>query len=140
MGEAVFGLVGVVVGALLSGGTEWMLARRREQRAARTAARVVRDELYLVAVWLEDLREGAWTLPEGWRYSEQVWREQRAHLAAILPYDQYARAQQAHQATARFSAWAAQRASEPGAPLPPQLEMWLRDLREGLQALLEVAR
>lgn len=140
MSEAVFGLVGVVVGALLSGSTEWLLARRREQRSARTAARVVRDEMYLVAAWLEDLSSGEWTVPADWRYDAAVWNEQRIHLATVLPYEGYARAQRAHHTASRFSTWIAQRSSDTERPSPPQLDMWLRDLREGLQALLEIAR
>jgi hypothetical protein len=45
MGAAVVGLVGVVIGGLVSGGATFVMARRQEQRKARMAARLLEDEL-----------------------------------------------------------------------------------------------
>jgi hypothetical protein len=45
MGEAIFGLIGVVVGAVVSGLASLLLERRRERVVARTAARLVQAEL-----------------------------------------------------------------------------------------------
>jgi hypothetical protein len=43
--QAVFGLIGVIVGALITGGVGWTLGRRREQRDVRAAARLLRNDL-----------------------------------------------------------------------------------------------
>jgi hypothetical protein len=52
MESAVIGLIGVVVGALLSGTTTFIMAQRAEARQARAAARLLEAELRSVA---EDL-------------------------------------------------------------------------------------
>src|SRR4051812_27923764 len=43
--EAIFGLIGVIVGAGVTAGTELLNARSRERRALRTAARAAVEEL-----------------------------------------------------------------------------------------------
>jgi hypothetical protein len=43
--EAIFGLVGVVIGALLSGVMTYVLERRKEQRLVRASARLLEQEL-----------------------------------------------------------------------------------------------
>jgi hypothetical protein len=45
MSEAIFGLVGVIIGGLLTAGLEALARRGRERRVERLAARVVYDEL-----------------------------------------------------------------------------------------------
>jgi hypothetical protein len=45
MAQAIFGLVGVVIGALVSGGVAFAIARRTETRKALASARLVQDEL-----------------------------------------------------------------------------------------------
>jgi hypothetical protein len=45
MGAAIVGLVGVLVGAIVSGGATYLMARRAERRKARAAAWLVKDEL-----------------------------------------------------------------------------------------------
>lgn len=45
MTAAIFGLVGVVIGALITGGTNYMLQVRAEQREVRAAARLMLQEL-----------------------------------------------------------------------------------------------
>src|SRR5690349_21624673 len=42
---AVIGLVGVVIGALATGGMAFLMERRRERRSIRAAARIVQQEL-----------------------------------------------------------------------------------------------
>jgi hypothetical protein len=55
MTVAIFGLVGVIVGALVTGGADFLLERRREQREIRRARRLVANELATAAVWVEAL-------------------------------------------------------------------------------------
>jgi|SRR5215211_7317901 len=42
--EALSGLGGVIIGALISGGATWWMARRAERRSARTAARLLLEQ------------------------------------------------------------------------------------------------
>jgi hypothetical protein len=55
MSEALFGLIGVIVGSLLTGGFQVLLRRRDERRGARSAARVI----YAEAVFARDMLEAA---------------------------------------------------------------------------------
>lgn len=55
MAQAVFGLIGVLVGALVAGGVDLFLERRREKRLIRRATRLVADELHTVWVSLSML-------------------------------------------------------------------------------------
>jgi len=50
MTAAIFGLLGVVVGGLLTGGVDYFMARRREQAELRQSTRLVADELH--SLWL----------------------------------------------------------------------------------------
>jgi hypothetical protein len=45
MTEAIFGLIGVLVGGVLQGGTTWWIERRRESWAARRAGRLLTHDL-----------------------------------------------------------------------------------------------
>lgn len=53
MSQALIGLVGVVVGAVLSGGVGYLVARRDERRRARASARLLQAELRPVADYLD---------------------------------------------------------------------------------------
>ena len=55
MGPALVGLVGVIVGALVSGGATYMMARRADARQARAAARLLEAELQAVVEQLGEL-------------------------------------------------------------------------------------
>ena len=58
MTEAIFGLIGVVVGGLISGGLSLILEWRKERVAARVAARLVREDLLPVSLGMEDVFSG----------------------------------------------------------------------------------
>jgi hypothetical protein len=58
MGPAIIGLVGVVVGALVSGAASFLMARRGEQQQARAAARLLESELTTVGSRLRVLNAG----------------------------------------------------------------------------------
>jgi hypothetical protein len=55
MAEAIFGLIGVLIGALVTGGLDLILERRREKKLVRRAIRLVGDELHKVWVSLSML-------------------------------------------------------------------------------------
>ena len=109
--EALIGLVGVIVGGLLSGSAAWLMAARADKRKARASARLLEDELRGVAQALntilappaedpvpaashtDELRrrlvaELSWrgALP---RVSDERWNEHRAVLAETLPSDSW---------------------------------------------------
>src|SRR4051794_25968997 len=84
MTEAIFGLVGVVIGGVLSGGVTLWVERVRERRGARSAARLVHYELIRVVSQLGvalDLRS---PLPFVERFPTEAWRELRPVLARTL--------------------------------------------------------
>lgn len=49
MTEAIFGLVGVVVGGVLNGGITWLVERRNQRDQVRVAARLVDGEIRIAA-------------------------------------------------------------------------------------------
>jgi hypothetical protein len=61
---AVFGLVGVVIGGLLSGGATYLMVRRQEGAELRQARRLVADELFDIALQLSILLEDRAMPPE----------------------------------------------------------------------------
>jgi hypothetical protein len=94
MGQAVIGLVGVVVGALLSGGATYLMAKRAEANKARAAARLLEAELRPIAQGLDVLyraleRSGTKHVRVGQvvRHlpdSSRLWNEHKSLLAEVL--------------------------------------------------------
>ena len=83
MDAAIFGLIGVVLGALLNAVQGWSLARRNEQRERRTAARLLLVELEgleaaLVAALKSPSRAALGGLEMTW------WADQGPLLARVL--------------------------------------------------------
>jgi hypothetical protein len=89
MTAAIFGLLGVLVGALVTGFVNYVLERRRELVEARAAARLMRSEVVAageaVATTLE---EGEWPISyrPTWRES---WIAYRRALAGRLPGEDF---------------------------------------------------
>lgn len=87
MPEWVVGLVGVVVGGLLTGGVTYFLEQRREKREARAAQLVMKSELEAAATAVEAALSGTepkW--PPGWDrvgWSES-WTTYRPVLAKTM--------------------------------------------------------
>jgi hypothetical protein len=85
--EWVVGLVGVIVGGLLTGGVTYFLERRREKREARAAQLVMKSELEAAATAVEVALSGEeprW--PPGWDrvgWSES-WMTYRPALAKTM--------------------------------------------------------
>jgi hypothetical protein len=92
--EWVVGLVGVVVGGLLTGGVSFLLERRREKAHARAAREVIKSELQAAARAVEDALSGPdpeW--PPGWDRVgwTESWATNRPVLAARMNEDDFAR-------------------------------------------------
>lgn len=87
MAEAIFGLIGVIVGGLLNGGITWLTERKQQRAGAKTAARIV----------IAEIRDNERTLElalekRNWDYlkdavSLQAGTEHRASLAGTLNDD-----------------------------------------------------
>ena len=113
MGEAFIGLIGVIVGALLSGVIAWWQARRASVSERRAAARLVEAELRVAAgrlQWLRttlmpdalgevtpaDRREALALLADG--PAPTAWPEHRHLLAKTLNADDWYAVAQAYEA------------------------------------------
>jgi len=141
--EAIFGLIGVVVGGLISGGLSLILERRKERVAARVAARLVREDLLPVSLGMEDVFSGrTWSQRPDRRSRERSWAEHRSRLATVMGYEDYAAVVQAQITADRFDAWFASRADRSGLEEADrnQLRRWNAEVGEGLSRLLEIAK
>jgi hypothetical protein len=91
MSGALIGLIGVVVGAALSGGVTWFMARRTDARQTRAAARLVQDELgeiYSYAHLHVYLAHAGSQSPTTFaEFSLEAWDKQRGILAENLADD-----------------------------------------------------
>ena len=96
MQAAIFGLIGVIVGGLVTGGTQLWLEQRREKQAVSRARRLVSGEL-LNAILL--LGSAANREDKTWTYfgnaaavlPTTAWQEHRAHLAGVLSVELWER-------------------------------------------------
>lgn len=73
MTEAIFGLIGVIVGAVAQGGWAWWMERRRENWAARRAGRLL----------ARDLSRARWVLGAAARMEGAGWRGVGLELEAV---------------------------------------------------------
>lgn len=94
MTEAFFGLAGVLLGGLISGGATYFMRRREERQARMAAARLMEEELFRAVIVLYLVRaafstgrrnEMTKSLQECAKLSTGSWLEHRATLARILP-------------------------------------------------------
>jgi hypothetical protein len=89
MEEAIFGLVGVIVGGLLTGGVQLWLEQRKEKRAVSRAKRLVQGELLNAILIYRSMYS---TASKTWPYypdpttalPTSAWQEHRADLASVL--------------------------------------------------------
>jgi hypothetical protein len=136
-------LIGVVVGGFISGGVSLLLERRKERGAARVAARVVREDLLQLALWIEDsVTQGRWLGDSFQGTGKKAWIDERGRLAHVLNYEQYASVLMAEQVFDRVNSWIVRRGDrlELDEKDRDQFGLWLEDLRRGLTTLLEIAK
>ncbi len=91
MTEAAFGLIGVIIGGLLTGGVEYVMEKRREQRELRAVARLLAEQLRGAIAFIhaelmpvENDPSIAFATLE-----TDAWREKRGVLASALPNDEW---------------------------------------------------
>jgi hypothetical protein len=91
MSAAIFGLLGVIVGAVVNGGVTALLQRRTEQSDQRSAARLVRTELVTFrALALEGGRRSPEDLPQLRDARPVLWQANRGVLARALTDEHWA--------------------------------------------------
>lgn len=91
MTQAIFGLVGVIVGALVTGGVSFVRDRRRESADLRAALRLVEDDFHLLLMGLRAMaKAGVWH-PRILTMELTSWPEHRGILASHLSSDDWLR-------------------------------------------------
>jgi hypothetical protein len=85
MAAAIFGLIGVVIGALINGIVTWLSQRRKDEATERSAKRLVANEL---GTWLVLAREAQARppehLPQLRKATPLLWQSNRSLLARSL--------------------------------------------------------
>lgn len=88
MSEAIFGLVGVVIGAFAAGLGDYLLETRRESRIVRRAARLLQLELEEARDFIRDsLDRTRWTAEPERVLSNEVWFQHRDAFASVEDAD-----------------------------------------------------
>jgi len=81
---AIFGLVGVVIGAILSGAVSYGIEIRRERKDAIVGARIVSVEMQMFQVEIEAWIENR-MIPEESDFRTDAWEQHKLALARNLP-------------------------------------------------------
>jgi hypothetical protein len=88
MSEAIFGLIGVVVGGVLTGLVSIWLDARHEASEGKIARKIAREEIERAEEAVSEARKGHW--PPGWRPTwSQSWAAYRRPLAATASDDEF---------------------------------------------------
>jgi hypothetical protein len=87
MAEAIFGLIGVVIGGLLNGGVTWLVDRSKRKAGSKTAARIVIAEIHSNEIAIDlALEDRKWAFVKE-AVSLQAGDDHRAMLARTLDDD-----------------------------------------------------
>lgn len=87
--SGIYGLAGVVIGGVVTGGVQWATAARTEHLTARVARRQVRAELQRIQLTLERVIDTPATLESAGPRLRDIaqWQAHSDHLARALPDD-----------------------------------------------------
>lgn len=86
--EAIVGLIGVVIGGMLTGGVEYVLERRRESRRARASTRLVGVALGDIQAFIQmSIALRKWLGEPRAFLDDQAWIEQRSNIAEAPRFD-----------------------------------------------------
>lgn len=112
MEQALFGLLGVIVGGVLTGLGPYVLATRAERRQARASARLLEAELRAIVIPLRvsDLTaddskdipryDELWLKARKWMPAPRLWEAHRATLAEVLNPTEWNSLSRAYEAVA----------------------------------------
>jgi hypothetical protein len=98
---AVYGIIGVVVGALVTGGIQLAIERRRDRTRVRASARLVMEEFAAATVALMGVRRtgvGNAVPARALLWSNSLWLENRGQLASALTAQEWTHVRNAAQA------------------------------------------
>jgi hypothetical protein len=129
---AIFGLVGVLVGALLSA----LLELWRQVLDFRAAARVVRYEI------MENLTKCGLAVSNRWpnaELSDEAWRAHRLQLAPLFPDEVYDKVARDYGGVLVVQNWLGQ-VAERFDEAAPQIIQWMDQMRTDFALLLQVER
>lgn len=116
--EAVFGFLGVIVGAGLTGLADYLLEKRRDHQALKTARRMLRLELQEAETFLNgSLEAGRWAAEPARVLSNDQWAEHRGVWGSVVGDDRWEPVAEAFMAIAEVRRRNV--GSEPGARLDP---------------------
>ena len=145
MAEAIFGLVGVIIGAVVASVGDLALERRRERKAVRRAARLVGFELVEIYAVLGAAAIGRDPFPadKKERLSTNAWQDFRDTLAGGLAAEAWTRLATAYRVIEMVNGLARER-DQPLRPHRPVQDVeWLRqcarDVRIAVDGLHEAA-
>jgi hypothetical protein len=117
MSTAVIGFLGVIAGAIVTGGIQLVVAWLDRRRASRTAARL----LYMQLWWAHNaidglLTDNAWNPHIDWHRFTSAWAEHRADLARMLKTKNFMIASAAFTALEQLSLCREEDMARPEAP------------------------
>jgi hypothetical protein len=88
--EAIFGLVGVLIGGILTGGIDYFMRRREERQAMRALARALHAEFLDMRSQCAYCAElGNWLLVDQAFTLPRVWQEHELVLGRLLTWEQW---------------------------------------------------
>ena len=143
---AIIGLVGVLVGALISTGANYWLAVRKEATDAalekakrsielKTAARLIANELLVGSAVVTMLVEKRKWVDDVTKLPLVAWERDKAIIARELSYADWHAVTTAALAVEQFRDFAPVPQSEPTDRMKESGKVFLRDIRAGLEAL-----
>lgn len=141
MTAAAVGLVGVVIGAVLSGGIQWMLQRRSDNRSAMSAARLVTYELWQYRELLGyQIRNRYWET--GLWFHPVRWREFQARLSVACTGSEWQQVTFAYMGIETVDSWHAptKDGAEPNVERDPEQSSMPAILETVVQAMEALTR
>lgn len=132
---AIFGLVGVIVGGTITGGSTYFFERRRERRELKRASRLLDEELLIAetaATMCVEQRK--WWPREDVELTTEAWREYRGVIALELSYAAWRAVSLAFMAVGHL-ATAGRENGDLNDRVVESLRPMLRDIKAGRSAL-----
>ena len=132
---AVFGLVGVIVGGLITGGSTYLLERRREGVELNTASRLIDAELLVAQTAAHScIEKGKWW-PQEIDITTDAWESYKAVIAPGLPYSKWRDLSVAARAVSDLASSRGSLTGDVSESVAESMRPILRDIRAGRRAI-----